>query len=85
MDSLSCPLAMMFGSLNDAIRYNYYGYSSATVVYYINRDIDHVTPAAYADYIEGNNWTNLYNNVKDLINTIGVDETIIRIHRERFN
>ena len=51
----SLPRVSTFQTLQDAIRFGP-GYSSSSLIYYCNGDLTFVTPAAYTDYVQNNNW-----------------------------
>ena len=56
-------------AFEDAIKYGN-GYTSKSLIAYLKGDINHITPGAYADYIEGreNDWSNIVYNILEIIN-----------------
>lgn len=79
----ACPPVRQFSSVDDAMSFTN-GRSSFTICLYVNGDLDHVTPAAHFDYIEGKSWTELYKNTKELVNIHGTDKASKILHEKKF-
>ena len=62
------------------------GYSSSSICHYVagTTGIVHVTPGAYMDYLQGNDWEPIYRKVKALVDEHGIDEAAKIMHEEKF-
>lgn len=83
MEDLAAPKAARFKFV-DAIRFGS-GYSSRSLVGYVAGDISHVSPAAYADYVEGQNWPLMLGIVRDLLLTCSQEEAATKLHEDFLN
>lgn len=63
------PRAQRFSSRDEAVKYS--GYSSQSLVAYVQGELAFVTPGAYADYVEKEDWPSLHGRVKTLIDDLG--------------
>ena len=69
-------------SITDSLAFGS-GYSSVSVVAYVEGHIGHVTPAAYSDYIEGNDWPELLETIRKLLDKHGEKDTAALLHKLR--
>ena len=67
--------AMRFGS----------GYSSRSLVGYIAGELSNVTPAAYADYVQGQNWPLILGIVRKLLLQHSQEEVSKILHEQFIN
>jgi hypothetical protein len=78
------PVGQRFSNLKIALKFN--GYSSSSLCHYVAQTpgITHVTPGAYHDYVNGNNWNSLYFKVKNLIEQHGIDYAAEILYKDKY-
>jgi hypothetical protein len=81
-ERLAAPVGQRFTNLADSLAFGS-GYSSKSVVAYVAGHIEHVTPAAYIDYIEGNDWPELLETIRKLLDEYGEKDTVALLHNLR--
>lgn len=63
------PPVRTFSKLSDAVKYG--GYSSNSLIAYLNEELDFITPGANYDYIERVPWNKLVPEVLEMIKKYG--------------